>query len=162
APATTVLDDRWTAGLAIWAIPALFALLLWWRLPSQPEAAVESREGLPWREPRAWLVSIYFALQAGRFYALATWLVARYHETGYSLLQSNTFFCGSRLVGLPSSFTMPRLAPRFGNRPLLMAASGLLVAFCLLPIAYWPQAPPLVVCMVLGTALNGAFSLALI
>jgi len=162
APATTVLDDRWTAGLAIWAIPALFALLLWWRLPSQPEAAVESREGLPWREPRAWLVSIYFALQAGLFYALATWLVARYHEAGYSLLQSNTFFSGFMLIGLPSSFIMPWLAQRFGNRHLLMAGSGLLAAFCLLSIAYWPQAQPLLVCMLLGTALNGTFSLALI
>src|SRR5690606_10059714 len=89
APATGLLGDRWTAGLAVWAIPALLALRLWWKLPSQPETAAESGTGLPWRERRAWLVSIYFSLQAGLFYALATWLVARYHEAGFSLLQSN-------------------------------------------------------------------------
>ncbi len=150
APATTVLDDRWTAGLALWAIPALLALLLWWRLPSQPEAAVESREGLPWREPRAWLVSLYFAL------------LARYHEAGFSLLQSNTFFSGFMLIGLPSAFLMPWLAQRFGKRHLLMAGCGLLASSCLLLIAYVPQVQPLLVCLLLGTALNGTFSLSLI
>lgn len=162
APAAELLDDRWTAGLALWAIPALLALLLWWRLPSQPEDAVESREGLPWREPRAWLVSIYFALQAGLFYALATWLVARYHEVGFSLLQSNAFFSGFMLIGLPSAFVMPWLAQRFGNRHLLMAGCGVLAASCLLLIACWPQAQPLLVCLLLGVALNGTFSLSLI
>jgi len=106
APATEVMGQDWTRGLALWALPALAALLIWSRLPNQPEAASESRAGLPWKEPRAWLLSVYFALQAGLFYALATWLVARYHEVGYSLLQSNAFFSGFMLIGLPSAFAM--------------------------------------------------------
>ncbi|MEK0364001.1 MFS transporter [Pseudomonas sp. CBC3] len=162
APATQLLDQRWTLGLSLWAIPAVLALALWWRLPSQPEAAVERQAGLPWSEPRAWLVSIYFALQAGLFYALATWLVARYHEAGFSVLQSNAFFSGFMLIGLPSSFAMPWLAQRFGNRHLLMSGCGLLATVCLLIIAWVPQVQPLVVCMLLGVALNGTFSMSLI
>ncbi len=162
APATQLLDHRWTLGLSLWAIPAVLALALWWRLPSQPEAAVERQAGLPWSEPRAWLVSIYFALQAGLFYALATWLVARYHEAGFSVLQSNAFFSGFMLIGLPSSFAMPWLAQRFGNRHLLMSGCGLLATVCLLIIAWVPQVQPLVVCMLLGVALNGTFSMSLI
>lgn len=162
APATQLLDQRWTLGLSLWAIPAVLALALWWRLPSQPEAAVERQAGLPWSEPRAWLVSIYFALQAGLFYALATWLVARYHEAGFSVLQSNAFFSGFMLIGLPSSFAMPWLAQRFGNRHLLMSGCGLLATVCLLIIAWVPQVQPLVVCMLLGVALNGTFSMSLV
>ena len=162
APATQFLGDRWTLGLAVWAIPALLALVVWWRLPNQPEAAVEQRAGLPWGEPRAWLVSIYFALQAGLFYALATWLVARYHEAGFSLLQSNAFFSGFMLIGLPSAFAMPWLAQRFGNRHLMMAGCGVLATGCLLVIAWLPQVQPLLVCMLLGVALNGTFSMSLI
>jgi len=162
APATQLLDQRWTLGLSLWAIPAVLALALWWRLPSQPEAAAERQAGLPWSEPRAWLVSIYFALQAGLFYALATWLVARYHEAGFSVLQSNAFFSGFMLIGLPSSFAMPWLAQRFGNRHLLMSGCGLLATVCLLIIAWVPQVQPLVVCMLLGVALNGTFSMSLI
>lgn len=162
APATQLLDERWTLGLALWAIPAMLALIVWWRLPNQPEAAAEHRAGLPWGEPRAWLVSIYFALQAGLFYALATWLVARYHEAGFSLLQSNAFFSGFMLIGMPSAFVMPWLAQRFGKRHLLMAGCGVLATACLLIIAWLPQVQPLVVCMFLGVALNGTFSMSLV
>lgn len=162
APATQVLGERWTWGLALWAGPALLALIVWWRLPNQPEAAVEQRAGLPWGESRAWLVSIYFALQAGLFYALATWLVARYHEAGFSLLQSNTFFSGFMLIGLPSAFAMPWLAQRFGKRHLMMTGCGVLATSCLVVIAWFPQLAPLVVCMLLGVALNGTFSMSLV
>ncbi|WP_181295941.1 CynX/NimT family MFS transporter [Pseudomonas sp. Q2-TVG4-2] len=162
APATQLLDERWTLGLALWAIPAMLALIVWWRLPNQPEAAAEHRAGLPWGEPRAWLVSIYFALQAGLFYALATWLVARYREAGFSLLQSNAFFSGFMLIGMPSAFVMPWLAQRFGKRHLLMAGCGVLATACLLIIAWLPQVQPLVVCMFLGVALNGTFSMSLV
>lgn len=162
APATELMEQRWTWGLALWSLPALLALLVWWRLPNQPEPAAESRAGLPWRAPRAWLVSIYFALQAGLFYALATWLVARYHEVGFSVLQSNAFFSGFMLIGLPSSFIMPWLAQRFGRRHLLMAGCGVLATICLLIIAWLPQVNPLLVCMLLGVALNGTFSMALV
>ncbi len=162
APATEVMGQDWTRGLALWALPALAALLIWSRLPNQPEAASESRAGLPWKEPRAWLLSVYFALQAGLFYALATWLVARYHEVGYSLLQSNAFFSGFMLIGLPSAFAMPWLAQRLGNRHRIMAACGGLATLCLAAIALAPSWQPLVVCMLLGVALNGTFSLALI
>ncbi|MCQ4323360.1 MFS transporter [Stutzerimonas stutzeri] len=162
APATEALDQRWTWGLALWALPALAALLIWLRLPNRPEAASDSRAGLPWREPRAWLISFYFALQAGLFYALATWLVARYHEAGYSLLRSNAFFSGFMLIGLPSAFIMPWLAQRLGKRHLLMAACGVLATVCLALIALLPTWQPLLVCMLLGVALNGTFSLSLI
>ncbi len=162
APAAEIMGQDWARGLALWALPALAALLIWSRLPNQPEAVSESRAGLPWKEPRAWLLSIYFALQAGLFYALATWLVARYHEVGYSLLQSNAFFSGFMLIGLPSAFAMPWLAQRLGNRHRIMAACGVLATLCLALIALVPNWQPLVICMLLGVALNGTFSLALI
>lgn len=162
APGTQLLGERWTWGLALWTLPAMLALAIWLRLPNQAEAAVEQRAGLPWGEPRAWLVSIYFALQAGLFYALATWLVARYHEAGFSLLQSNAFFSGFMLIGLPSAFAMPWLAQRFGNRHLMMSGCGVLATICLLVIASRPQVQPLLICMLLGVALNGTFSMSLV
>lgn len=162
APATAVFGQRWTLGLALWAIPAVLALLVWTRLPNRPEPAAERNAGLPWREPRAWLVSIYFALQAGLFYALATWLVARYHEAGFSTVQSNAFFSGFMLIGLPSAFLMPWLAQRFGKRHLMMAACSTLATAALLVIALLPQVQPLLICMLLGVALNGTFSMSLV
>lgn len=162
APASELFGQQWTWGLALWALPAFAALALWWRLPNQPDAVPEQRAGLPWRVPRAWLISLYFALQAGLFYALATWLVARYHEVGFSMLHSNGFFSAFMMIGLPSSFLAPWLAQRFGQRHLLMCGSGVLATLCLSAIALVPQWQPLLVCMLLGVVLNASFSLALV
>lgn len=162
APASELFGHQWTWGLALWALPAFAALALWWRLPNQPDVAPEQRAGLPWRVPRAWLISLYFALQAGLFYALATWLVARYHEVGFSMLHSNGFFSAFMMIGLPSSFIAPWLAQRFGQRHLLMCGSGVLATLCLSAIALVPQWQPLLVCMLLGVVLNASFSLALV
>ena len=63
----------------------------------------------------------FFAIQAGFFYTMATWLVARYHEAGLSLLYSNGLFSLFMLVGLPSSWLLPWLAQRFDIRQPLPA-----------------------------------------
>ncbi|MBA1272658.1 MFS transporter [Stutzerimonas azotifigens] len=161
APIAHLLGEQWNLGLAIWTIPAVLALLVWLRVPNQPEPSTQSPAGLPWREPRAWLVSIFFGLQAGLFYALATWLVARYSEAGFSVLRGNAFFSGFMLIGLPSAFVMPWLAQRFGRRHLMLFGCSLVALFCLTAITWWPSAQPMLVCMLLGIALNGSFSLAL-
>src|SRR5690606_14299288 len=75
-PLTGLFEDRWTLALAFWAVPALLAAVVWWRLPN-PSGDTEAVPpgGLPWNRPRAWLITGFFALQAGLFYALSTWLV---------------------------------------------------------------------------------------
>lgn len=162
APVTDYLGGAWNLGLAAWTLPALLAFAIWLRLPNQPEASARNASGLPWRSGRAWLISLFFTLQAGLFYALVTWLVARYHEAGYGILHSNTFFSAFMLIGLPSSFAIPWLVQRFGHRYLWMAACGLVAACSLSLVAWAPQWSPLAVCMVLGVALNGSFSLSLV
>ncbi len=161
APVAHLLGEQWNLGLAVWATPAVLASLVWLKLPNQPEPPNQGPAGLPWREPRAWLVSVFFGLQAGLFYALATWLVARYSEAGFSVLRGNAFFSGFMLIGLPSAFVMPWLAQRFGRRHLMLLGCSLAALFCLSAITWWPDVHPMLVCMLLGIALNGSFSLAL-
>ena len=102
-------------------------------------------------------MSIYFALQAGLFYALATWLVARYHGG----LQPAAEQCV--LQWLHADRPAERLrhalagaAPEQRHR--IMATCGVLATLCLALIALRPGWQPLVVCMLLGVALNGTFS----
>jgi CP family cyanate transporter-like MFS transporter len=164
APATQLLGDDWTRGLAVWAVPALLGLLLWLWLPNRIEAAdaAESNIGLPWRQPRAWLISGFFALQAGLFYALATWAVARYHEAGLSLMHSNSLFSLSMLMGLPGSFLMPWLAQRFDNRYLLLLGCGLLSSLSLAMITFAPTFVPELWAVSIGLGLGGSFALSLV
>jgi CP family cyanate transporter-like MFS transporter len=109
APAQAWLAHGWTWALAIWSVPVLLALLLWALIPNQPVLAAGEPQsgGLPWRAPRAWLITAFFALQAGLFYSLVTWLVARYQQAGLSFEFSSSLFSLLMLVGLPSSFLLP-------------------------------------------------------
>lgn len=163
-PALQLLGDDWALGLALWAVPAVLGVLLWLWLPNQLEAQVagENQPGLPWRKPRAWLISAFFALQAGLFYALATWAVARYHEAGLSLLHSNSLFSISMLMGLPSAFALPWLAQRLGNRYLLLLGCGLLSTLSLGMISFAPTLWPEFWAVSIGFGLGGSFALSLV
>ena len=163
APATQWLFDDWSYGLAIWAVPALLALLLWLRLPNHPETdSSAASSGLPWGKPRAWLISAFFAIQAGLFYALATWAVARYQEAGLSVMHSNSLFSVSMLMGLPSSFLLPWLAQRFQNRYVLLMGCGLLSTLSLAMITFAPTVWPEVWAVTIGFGLGGSFALSLV
>ena len=161
-PATQLLGDDWAYGLAVWALPALLGLVLWLCLPNRVEAESDVAVGLPWRQPRAWLISAFFAIQAGLFYALATWAVARYHEAGLSLLQSNSLFSVSMLMGLPSSFLLPWLAQRFQNRYALLMGCGLLSSISLMMITFQPTVLPELWAVTIGFGLGGSFALSLV
>ncbi|MFI8481154.1 CynX/NimT family MFS transporter [Pseudomonas sp. NPDC078700] len=164
ALATQLLGDNWSRGLAVWALPAVFGVLLWLFIPNQNVAAeaAEQPAGLPWRKPRAWLISGFFALQGGLFYAIATWTVARYHEAGFSLLQSNNLFGIIMLMGLPSAFLLPWLAQRFNNRYVLLMLCAATSALCLAMMTFKPSLLPEVWAVALGFALSGSFALSLV
>ncbi len=162
-PVVMLAQGAWHLGLAAWAIPAGVAMLLWLCLPNRAEKAEEGgAAGLPWREPRAWLITALFAIQAGLFYALATWLVARYTEAGFSSLRSNSLFSLFMLMGLPSSFILPWLAQRFGNRYHLLLGCGFITTLCLAMITFAPTQVPELWALLLGLGLSGSFSLAMV
>jgi len=137
-------------------------VLLWLYLPNQVGSGEAQEGGLPWRQPRAWLISGFFALQAGLFYALATWVVARYHEAGLSLLRSNSLLSISMLMGLPSSFLLPWLAQRFDARYPLLLACGALSSLCLAMISFAPTLLPELWALLIGFGLGGSFALSLV
>ncbi len=162
APATRVLGDDWSLGLAVWLLPAVLALVLWLRLPNHAEEAVSAKAGLPWREPRAWLITGFFAIQAGLFYTMTTWAVARYHDAGLSLGYSNALFGSFMLVGLPSAWALPWLAQRFDIRQPLLVGCGLISTLCLAMISFFPSHFPEVPAVLLGLSLSGSFALSLV
>jgi CP family cyanate transporter-like MFS transporter len=164
-PLVQGLGDRWHWGLAIWAVPALAALLLWVGVPNKHETAADvgtDGGGLPWREARAWIITGFFAIQAGLFYTLTTWLTARYHEVGFSDLYSNVLFSSFMLIGLPSSFALPWVAQRYDNRAQLLLGCAVISSVCLGMISFLPQVLPQVVAVLLGLALSGSFALSLV
>jgi CP family cyanate transporter-like MFS transporter len=138
-PLTGLLGERWHWGLAIWAVPALLAVLLWLFVPNKHEdpAEVGSGGGL-------------------------TWHTARYHEVGFDPSQSNTLFSSFMMIGLPSAFVLPWLAQRYDNRAQLLLMCAIISSLCLGMISFMPQVLPQLWALLLGLALSGSFALSLV
>ena len=161
-PLTDLFAGRWTLALAFWALPALIAVLVWWRLPNQrEEQGSVPAGGLPWGVSRAWLITGFFALQSGLFYTLSTWLVARYGEAGLTAMRSNGLLSLFMLAGMPCAFAVPWLAHRYVSRPLLLGLCSTLALLSLGMIALAPTLWPELWAVTLGVALSSSFALAL-
>jgi len=161
-PITYLLGNDWAKGLAFWALPALMAVLLWWRLPNHKPQESEQNGKLPWHLGRAWLIAGFFAIQAGLYFALTTWLLARYLEVGFSDLRAHFLFDSFMLVYLPSAWLFPWLAQRLHAHYLLLLLSAIGSLLCLLAISIFPYWWPEFFTLTLGTCLSGAFSLCLL
>ena len=91
---------HWQAGLGLWAIPALLAMLAWTLLrPRQDAPKLAGAAGGHWfGTRRAWLLALYFGLINGGYTSMVAWLPA------YHLEHGGTAQGGGDLVGLKKIF----------------------------------------------------------
>ena len=91
---------HWQAGLGLWAIPALLAMLAWTLLrPRQDAPKLAGAAGGHWfGTRRAWLLALYFGLINGGYTSMVAWLPA------YHLEHGGTAQGGGDLVGLMTIF----------------------------------------------------------
>jgi CP family cyanate transporter-like MFS transporter len=163
-PLTHWFGGRWAWSLAVWAVPAALAFGVWWWLfPGQSLAARrEARsEPLPLRSYRAWLLTLFFAAQSGIFYALTTWLVARYEQAGLSEASASGYGTLFMATGIAGAFLMPLLAARVSDRRWLLAGVTGSTCVTILLIAWLPTQLPWLVSALLGMASAGIFAVSL-
>ena len=153
-------DWRWT--MAAWSIPALSAWLVWQTVvPPKANYIRTTAPKLPLRSAKAWLLTVLFALQSGVFYSLTTWLVARYEESGSSLVQASGLASVFMFTGLGGAFLAPVLMRWVRRTHYLLMAVNFTVCMTLFCILLWPQQWPLLVCTILGMSLTSMFALAM-
>ncbi|WP_079228773.1 CynX/NimT family MFS transporter [Pseudomonas putida] len=154
---------HWQAGLGVWAIPAVLAVLAWAALrPRQNAPKLACATGGHWfGTRRAWLLALYFGLINGGYTSMVAWLPA------YHLEHGGTAQGGGDLVGLMTIFQvcgalgLPLLLRGFADRRpgLWLALSIQLVGFLGLLLAP-TLAMGLWVAMI-GFGLGACFSLSL-
>ena len=151
---------HWQAGLGLWAIPALLAMLAWTLLrPRQDAPKLAGAAGGHWfGTRRAWLLALYFGLINGGYTSMVAWLPA------YHLEHGGTAQGGGDLVGLMTIFQvagalgLPLLLRRWVDRRpgLWLALSIQLSGFLGLLLA-----PTLSMCLwvaMIGFGLGACFS----
>ncbi|MGI8333332.1 CynX/NimT family MFS transporter [Actinomadura scrupuli] len=165
------LDDAggWRLALAVWALPALVAALVWagparagTARPAPVHAAgrtPDSDGGSLLRNRLAWYVTGFMGMQSLAFYVLMSWLPEIMRDQEYASATAGLMLSVMMLLGIPTGLATPMLAARLRDqRPLVvivmalmaLGVGGLLAA----PQYGWTWV------IVLGTGTGSAFPLA--
>jgi MFS transporter, CP family, cyanate transporter len=171
-PIADAFGGGWRPGLAAWVVPAAVAAVAWLpalrhRDPVTPAAEVTAgvsgahtaRTLL--RNPLAWSVTLFFALQSGGFYATLAWLPSIFRSHGASEAHAGLLLSISMVVGLATALTVPGIASRHRDHRLLVIVSCALTAAGLLGILLAPMTAAYLWVILLGLGQNATFPLAL-
>jgi CP family cyanate transporter-like MFS transporter len=168
-PVADAFGGGWRPGLAIWAVPVVIALVVWApqlrrrrRRPTRPDpgSAVTGARSLL-RDPVAWSVTLFFAVQSAGFYATLAWLPSVFHSHGESTSYSGFLLSLSLLVGLIPALTVPSLATRVGDQRVLVVVVVACIAAGWLGVILAPTSLPYLWVVLLGLGQNASFPLAL-
>jgi CP family cyanate transporter-like MFS transporter len=158
----------WRAALAVWAAPAVAALLVWlpWmRGPaplraSRQERGAERPPGL-WRSALAWQVTAFFGLQSLIFYMAVTWMPSILSSQGMSAAEGGWLVSISQAIGLVPSLAVPIVAARLRSQRALAVAAGVMVATSALALLAGGVAGAVLGVFLIFVGTNSGFALAL-
>ena len=166
-PVADAFGGGWRPGLAIWAVPAAVALLVWVPQSARPRGAGRSARGHAagarslLRDRVAWSVTLFFAIQSAGFYATLAWLPSVFHSHGVSTARAGFLLSLSLIVGLIPALTVPSLATRARDQRTFVLAFVSCAAAGWLGVLLAPTAAPDVWVVLLGFGQNASFPLAL-
>jgi CP family cyanate transporter-like MFS transporter len=169
-PLANGLGGGWRPGLGIWAAPAAIAALAWLpaivRRDRTGGAAAGGGARTPrvrplLRQPLAWQVTLFFAVQSGGFYATLAWLPDIFRSHGASDSRAGFLLSLSIVVGLLTATTVPGLATRMRDQRRLVVVCCAVWAAGLIGIIVAPMSAPYLWVVLLGLGQNSIFPLAL-
>ncbi|MCQ4254043.1 MFS transporter [Stutzerimonas stutzeri] len=144
----------WANGLALWAIPAVLTLSIWWSLARPPVATGRAvARPLPLKSPLAWRLLLFFGIGTAAYTLVLAWLPPYYTGLGWSAADS-----GLLLGGLLLSALIGRIRQR---RPLVLGVLAVVLAG-LLCLALAPLMLAIPTAILLGVGIGALFPLSLI
>jgi CP family cyanate transporter-like MFS transporter len=166
----------WRPALAVWALLALAAAIVWWAvMPREPEAPSGASASTPasrdpssepgaavavWRSRTAWAVTLVLGLQSMAYYSVTAWLPTLLGDTtGLGRTDAGLAMSVFQVVGIAGTLVVP-VAVRSGRDLRLL---GVLIALAwsvtVAGLAVWPAAW-LAWCLVGGVAQGAGISYA--
>ncbi len=119
-PIMDLIGIGWRGALALWALPALLAVVVWLpqmrygRRPAHAAAGTFQAPSGLWRSALAWQVTSFMGLQSLAYYVTLTWLPEILQAEGMSAARAGWMLALSQAVAIVSMFFAPVLA---GRRP---------------------------------------------
>ena len=155
----------WPIALAFWALPAVAAATLWLPFARGPRAPATERQtagdGLPWRDGRAWLITLYSAVVFSTFWSVLTWLAPAYRDQGWSSIEAGSLLAVLTAAQIAGSLALSAVVTRSADRRPWMILSLLVNTAGLAGVALAPLTAPWLWTIVLGLGMGPLFPLAL-
>lgn len=164
APLLMTRTGSWRLGLAGWALLTVPALLFWCAqragMPTQPARLSSNRSFF--RNPRAWLLAIFFGLGTASYTCVLAWLAPYYVETGWSEQDAGLLLGFLTAMEVLSGLLTPALASRSRDRRWVLGVLLVLImaGFCGLILS--PHHLNLLWPCLLGLGIGGLFPMSLI
>lgn len=134
-PIEDAIGHGWRPALAVWALPALVAALVWVPFARHPAAVADRRSPSPAPAGRlrgqrlAWQVTVFMGLQSLTFYSQLSWLPSILQDHGIAKGTAGAYLSLFSLIGLPVCLLIPAVGARMRDqRPLVAASVSILVA----------------------------------
>jgi len=154
----------WRAAVGAWALLSLAALVLWLagsrRVAGRVTGAPAGRSLL--RVPLAWVMTVFFGLQAMLAYTVMGWLPAILGDAGVDRTTAGLLLAITVVLGVPVSLIVPPLAARWRSQTGMVVVLGLLSLSGVLGLAFAPGAAPGLWVLLVGLGMGGMFPLAIV
>ncbi|SDJ51012.1 CynX/NimT family MFS transporter [Salimicrobium halophilum] len=167
-PIASGLGWGWTNTLAIWAIPALLAMILWiyliWkeRNTAKEEEYIALEDSNVWKSPLAWKIAAFMGLQSFLFYVTVAWLPEMLHASGVTIATAGWMTSAALFIGLPASFLVPVIAEKFEDQRYVVLLLGCIALIGYSSLWIGNSLPLLILSIIcIGITLSGSFALAL-
>jgi len=159
------LGGSWRLGAGVWAVLCVAAVISWRMLATRfatvkPAATTPVQTvRLPWNQPKAWLIALYFGLSQFIVYALFAWLAPAATEWAITTITPGALLGLFTSVFAVASFAMGSLAGRSPDRRLWLAIATALTVLGL--AGFYGQSWLIVSVMLIAVGLGMAFTLAM-
>jgi MFS transporter, CP family, cyanate transporter len=159
-PVEDAIGRGWRPALAVWAIPALVAALIWvpWIARSRAAATGTPLPSL-WRDRLAWQVTAFMGLQSLLFYTCLSWLPALLRAEGIERGAAGALLSVMLLTAIPTCLLVPVLASRARDQRVAIAVTVVVYAAGLTGLLVAPHGAAAVWATLLGFAQGSMLAL---
>jgi CP family cyanate transporter-like MFS transporter len=156
--------DAWAWALALWAIPAALAMLIWAPQlpPAHTQAGTKKRlvRGL-WRDPLAWQVTLFMGSQSSLAYIVFGWLPTVLRTRGMSAVDAGLMLSLSVMTQAAASLLLPFVLARLRDQRFINLGALALTGVSLVGCFFAPLSTMWGWALLLGVAQGSSFTLAL-
>ena len=157
----------WRGSLAVWAVLALLAVIVWTPQVSRLKKSAPSRNFMDamknlTRTRLAWQVALFMGLQSLTFYVVLAWLPAILQSRGYDASFSGWMLSLCQGTGILGSLVVPTLAGKKKDQRGIVVFLVLTEAIGLLGLLIPELGPVAIWVSLIGFVLGGTFGLALL